>query len=154
MAGKERIEDKIASWTLPITEELGLELVDVEWVKEGGHWFLRVFVDKETGVDLDHCHELSRRLDEILDREDPITQSYSLEVSSPGLERPLKTDRDFERFKGHSIRVTTFSPVEDKKEHIGLLVNKTGSGITIAGDTGEITLPLEQVASVRLYVSF
>ncbi|MTV50462.1 ribosome maturation factor RimP [Heliobacillus mobilis] len=154
MSGKQRIEDRVTAWTQPIVEELKLELVDVEWIKEGGHWFLRVYIDKEGGVEMEDCQEVSRRLDDILDREDPITHAYSLEVSSPGIDRPLKTERDFERFRGEKIRITTFAPVAGSKEHIGELIQKTSEGITIAGDNEEKTIPLDQVSSVRLHFSF
>lgn len=154
MAGKQKIEDQVRLWLQPIIEELVIELVDVEWLKEGGYWYLRVFVDKEDGVDLDDCQEVSRRLDEILEKEDPIPQTYSLEVSSPGIERPLKTDRDFIRFAGTMVRITTFAARAGSKEQIGRLVAKTEEGITIARDGGDLTIPSSQVASVRIYVQF
>ncbi|QGG48216.1 ribosome maturation factor RimP [Heliorestis convoluta] len=151
---KERIEDKIAQWVEPFAQELGLELVDVEWVKEGGQWYLRVYIDKEKGIELEDCQNLSRKIDELLDREDPIVHTYSLEVSSPGIERPLKKVSDFERFQGEMIRITTFAPVEGSKEHIGQLIQRSEEGITIKGDTQEVVIPLDKVSSVRLYVHF
>ncbi|MCW2277899.1 ribosome maturation factor RimP [Heliophilum fasciatum] len=154
MAGKINIEQQVSEWLQPILDELGLELVDVEWLKEGGAWYLRIFVDKEEGIDLDDCQEVSRRLDEILEREDPVPQAYSLEVSSPGIERPLKKDRDFERFAGSAVRITTFVPIGNTKEHIGNLIAKTDEGIRIEQKGGELLIPLAQVASARLYVQF
>ncbi|KAB2954356.1 ribosome maturation factor RimP [Heliorestis acidaminivorans] len=151
---KERIEEKVALWAEPIAQELGLELVDVEWVKEGGQWYLRVYIDKEQGIELDDCQNLSRKIDEMLDREDPIAHSYLMEVSSPGIERPLKKASDFERFKGETIRITTFAPIDGSKEHIGQLVTRTKEDITILVDNQEKALPVNKVSSVRLHVNF
>ncbi|MBM7868377.1 ribosome maturation factor RimP [Heliobacterium gestii] len=154
MSGKVRLEDRVTAWATPITEELGLELADVEWVKEGGSWYLRIFIDKEAGIEMDDCQEVSRRIDEILDREDPVAHGYSLEVSSPGIDRPLKSDRDYERFRGQTIRITTFAPVNNAKEHIGELVGKNEASIIITKNDEEQAIPLPQVSSVRLYPGF
>ncbi|MDD2420753.1 MAG: ribosome maturation factor RimP [Heliobacteriaceae bacterium] len=151
---KQRIEEQVTAWAFPIAEELGIKLVDVEWVKEGGYWYLRIFIDKEAGVDLDDCQELSHRLNQLLDGDDPITQKYFLEVSSPGLERRLKTMNDFEQFKGETIRLTTFSSHLGTKEHIGKLLGRSEVGVMLATAAGEITIPWEQVAAVRLYVQW
>ncbi|RYD06553.1 hypothetical protein N752_02485 [Desulforamulus aquiferis] len=103
----------------PVINELNLELVDVDYVKEGGNWYLRVFIDKLGGVDLDDCQTASEKVDVVLDELDPISQAYFLEVSSPGIERPLKKPADFERFKGHLINVTTYAPIDGNKSFKG-----------------------------------
>ena len=100
MAGR-KVDDIVEELAKPIADELSFELVDVEYLKEGANWYLRIFIDKPGGVTIDDCQALSERMSVILDREDPIKQSYMLEVSSPG-ERPLKKDRDFESFRGES----------------------------------------------------
>ncbi|MZP31120.1 ribosome maturation factor RimP [Heliobacterium undosum] len=154
MSGKVRLEDRVTAWATPIVEELGLELVDVEWVKEGGNWYLRIFIDKESGIEMEDCQEVSRRIDEILDREDPVAHGYSLEVSSPGIDRPLKSDRDYERFQGETVRITTFAPVNGAKEHLGELAGKNETSILIMQNDEEMAIPLTQVSSVRLYPGF
>ncbi|ABZ84842.1 conserved hypothetical protein, possible yhbc family [Heliomicrobium modesticaldum Ice1] len=154
MSGKVRLEDRVSAWAMPIVEELGLELIDVEWVKEGGNWYLRIFIDKEAGIEMEDCQEVSRRIDEILDREDPVAHSYSLEVSSPGIDRPLKSDRDYERFRGETVRITTFAPVMGAKEHLGELAGKNETSILIRKNDEEMAIPLTQVSSVRLYPGF
>ena len=108
---------------LPIASALGAEIVDVEWVKESGEWTLRLFIDRESQpVDHDLCEAVSRRLSDALDEADPIEQDYILEVSSPGIERPLKKPQDYQRFAGSLAAVKLFAPVDGKKEYQGILV--------------------------------
>lgn len=151
---KTRVEDRVIEWVQPIAGELGLELVDVEFVKEGGHWFLRVYIDKETGVDLEDCQTVSRRLDDILEAEDPIPNSYSLEVSSPGLERPLKKDADFARFQGQRVRAATFAPIDGQKEFVGKLQGLENDVINLDQDGHIIALPREKVSKIHLFPLF
>ena len=111
-----KIEDAIWTMAEPLVLENGMELIDVEYVKEGAEWYLRLFLDKEgdEGIDLDDCELISRKFSDILEEKDPITQAYRLEVSSPGIERPLKRTKDFQRFQGEKVQVKTFSEVEGK----------------------------------------
>ena len=151
---KNRVEDIVWEMSESVIESLGLELVDVEYVKEGGAWFLRVFIDKAGGITHDDCQEVSVRLSELLDRKDPIPQSYILEVSSPGIERPLNKPGDFERFRGYKVRASTFAPVDGRKEFIGELNGLIDGNVLIHTGGDQVSLPLEQVAKIRLEADF
>lgn len=152
--GKPKIEEIVGELTEPIAKSLGLELVDVEYIKEGGSWFLRIFIDKPAGITHDDCQAVSERIGLILDEKDPIPQSYILEVSSPGIERPLKKPGDFVRFRGHKVRASTFSPVNGQKEFVGELVGLENEQVVMNVKNQTVTLPLEQVARVRLEADF
>lgn len=151
---KDKVTETVEKIVEPITNDLGFELVDVEFVKEGGNWFLRIYIDKEGGIDLEDCEKVSRSLDVILDEKDPIPQNYFLEVSSPGLDRPLKKDADFEKFKGSLVKVKTFGPIDGKKEFIGNLVGLAGDMIILDMDKNQIEIPKDKASSVRLEVTF
>lgn len=151
---KSTIVEKVTEAIRPAIDEANLELVDVEYVKEGGNWYLRVFIDKPGGVDLDDCQAVSEKIDTILDELDPIPQAYFLEVSSPGLERPLKKPEDFHRFKGHLVHITTFAPVDGAKSFTGKLLDYTNEGIRLDVKGKRILLPHQQVAASRLAVEF
>ncbi|NPV92007.1 MAG: ribosome maturation factor RimP [Firmicutes bacterium] len=138
----------------PLISEMGLELVDVEYVKEGPAWYLRIFVDRPEGIDHDICQEVSHRVGEWLDAKDPIKTNYTLEVSSPGLERPLKKEADFERFKGRKALVTTFAPVEGVKEFSGELMGIADGSVMIKNREAEWRIPFNMVASARLTFDF
>lgn len=105
-----KVTDITEELVSPIVDELGLELVDIEFKKEGKNWFLRVFIDTENGVDIEDCGTVSERLSEKLDELDPITEAYFLEVSSPGAERPLKKEKDIYKAVGKNVHVTTYEP--------------------------------------------
>jgi len=152
--GKTKIEDTVREMSEKITGALGLELVDVEYVKEGGSWFLRVFIDKPTGVTHNDCQTVSERLGKLLDEKDPIPQSYILEVSSPGIERPLKKPEDFIRFSGRKVRASTFSPVEGQREFVGELAGLNDGTLLINIKGKQLALPMEKVAKVRLEADF
>lgn len=111
--------------------ELNLELVDIEFVKEGRQWYLRIYIDKQGGVDIEDCEKVSRYIDPILDEKDFITQEYVLEVSSPGLTRPLKKDKDFKRHIGDYIEIKLFKSYEGYKDFVGLLTNYDSDSITL-----------------------
>lgn len=124
----------------PIAEELGLELVDVEYVREGNDWYLRVYIDKDGGVTLNDCEAVSRPLSEKLDKLDPIQQAYIFEVSSPGVERPFKTSRDFEKAIGENVRAKFYKAINGKKTVEGILEEFDGEKVTILvdGDVREV----------------
>ncbi|HHT71025.1 MAG TPA: ribosome maturation factor RimP [Firmicutes bacterium] len=135
----------------PIVAEEGLELVDVTFTKEAGRFFLRVFIDKPGGVSTDDCERLSTRLSMLLDEHDPISQSYFLEVSSPGIDRPLKHDADFERFKGQRVRINTFAPIEGRRRLTGILLGLRDEQIQLdLGKEGSISIPRKDIAQARL----
>lgn len=142
----------------PIVEELNLELVDIEYVKEGKNWFLRVFVDKENGIDIEECGIVSERLSKKLDEIDPIPHNYFLEVSSPGAERPLKNEKDIEKAVGKNVFVKTYEPIEGEKEFEGKLMNFDNGELLVQYRVKtrlkEVKIPYEKVAKARLAVSF
>lgn len=121
-----KITEVVEAIALPIVERENMELVDVEFVKEGPDWFLRVYIDKPGGVDLDDCVNINEQLSEKLNDSDPIEQAYYLDVSSPGAERPLKKPTDFERAIGKNVYIKTFAPIEGAKEFEGILTEYDG----------------------------
>ena len=153
MARKENIEQQVEKIVLELLEEQSeIEMVDVEYVKEHD-WYLRVFIDKEGGIEIDDCQALSEKLEERLDAEDFITDSYILEVSSPGIDRVLRKQRDFQREQGKKVDVTLYAPFEGSKEKeiTGVLTGFDEESITL---DGELKLPLEKTAQVRLHIDF
>ncbi|MFD9624282.1 ribosome maturation factor RimP [Peribacillus muralis] len=135
-----------------------LELVEVEYVKEGKSWFLRVYIDKETGVDIEDCGNVSEKLSEKLDEVDPIPQNYFLEVSSPGAERPLKKEKDFLNAIGKNVYIKTYEPILDEKEFEGILTSFDGKEVSlevrIKTRKKTIVIPFEKVAKARLAITF
>lgn len=144
-----KITEKVEKLAKPIVEDEGCELWSVEYVREAGTWYLRVFIDKDGGVGIDDCERISRRLDPILDEEDPIPESYVFEVGSAGAERELKRPSDFERFAGHEVEVKLYQPLNGKKSVIGKLVSYENGDVTV----DELTIGKSQIAQVRLHVS-
>lgn len=138
----------------PIVEANNMELVDVNYVKEGGRWFLRLFIDKPGGVDLDDCQLVSREVEPVLDEYDPIPNSYTLEVSSPGIERPLKKLSDFERFQGERISLNTFGPVDGQRRFTGLLKGVEGDNVRLDVGGQDVLISFEQVAKAKLVPEF
>ena len=155
MRRKEEIQAYAENLILPITQKHGFELVDVEYVKEAGSWYLRVYIDKEGGIAVDDCEVVSREADPILDTDDCIEESYILEVSSPGLGRPLKKDKDFARSIGEEVEVRLFRAVEGCKEYTGLLNAYDKTTVTLMLED-EKTLVLERsnIALIRLALDF
>lgn len=144
---EELIQDLIES----SLEEIGLELVDVEYLKEGSEWFLRIYIDKEdTGIELEDCEKASHLISDILDVHDPITKAYHLEVSSPGIERPLKKTKDFLRFLDHLVQVKTYSVIEKKKNFTGILNFADEEEIILIENDVKITIPREKIAKANL----
>lgn len=151
---KTKIVEQVEEIITPCVQESGLELVDVEFVKEGGSWYLRIYIDKPGGIGLEDCGRLSQKIDRLLDEKDPIPQSYYLEVSSPGIERPLKKISDYNRFAGELALITTFVPFDGKKKITGRITAARGDDIVIDSDGKELSIPFRQVASARLKVEF
>jgi len=153
-----RITDLVEELVTPITEEMNLELVDIEYVKEGKNYFLRVFIDSDTGVDIEECGTHSERLGEKLDEIDPIPHNYFLEVSSPGAERPLKNESDFQKAIGKNVAIKTYEPIDGEKEFEGELTSFDGDlvklSVKVKTRTKEVTIPYEKVAKARLAVTF
>ena len=149
-----KITEIVTELALPVAEGLGLKIWDVEFVKEGGERYLRVYIDKEGGVDINDCESFSRAFDKVLDDADPIAESYIFEVSSAGLERRLYRPSDFEQYMGSSITLKTFSPKNGKKEFWGNLAGYENGDVTVATDEGDVTFIKKEIASVRLRVEF
>ena len=150
-----KIENTVWAMAEPIAEQNGLELIEVEFVKEGADWYLRLYLDKEDGtVELDDCEKVSRLVSDQLDINDPIEQAYRLEVSSPGIERPLKRDKDFLRFKGEKVRAKVFVPINGQKEFVGELGEVDAQTIHILCDGESISLPRDKVSKVNLEWEF
>lgn len=148
-----RIEKIVMDLALPVVEEAGLELWDVEYVTEGGQRYLRLYLDGPDGVDLEACERVSRAMDPILDEEDPVPDSYIFEVGSAGCERQLKRPSDFERFMGSHVEVKLYSAVDGAKQWVGTLVGYEDGDVTVDAG-GEHRFIKKQVASVRLRVEF
>ncbi len=148
-----KIEKTVYELALPIVEEAGFELWDVEYVLEAGQRYLRVFLDSPEGIDLDDCEKISRALDPILDEKDPVPDSYIFEVGSAGCERQLKRPPDFERFKGSDVEVKLYSAVDGSKQWIGTLLAYDNGDVTIYCG-GERRFTEKQIASVRLHADF
>lgn len=146
------IEEAVEAIVQEIVQDSNLEVVDVEYVKERD-WYLRVYLDKEGGIEIDDCQRVSETLEQILDEKDLLTEAYILEVSSPGLDRILKKARDFEREQGKSVDVTFYAPVDGKKTWVGTLTGYDPGKNAIVLD-GEKELPLEKIAQVRLHIDF
>lgn len=155
MAKREDYEQKTEKLLLPIIEKNQFELVDVEYVKEGSNWYLRAYIDKQGGITVDDCEIVSRALSDLLDKEDFIDDAYILEVSSPGLGRPLKKDKDFARSVGEEVEIHLFKPLNKKKEYIGLLQAFDKKSITIQTEDGEeLLIPRAEIALIRLTFDF
>lgn len=151
---KTRIVEIVEELITPCVQESGMELVDVEFVKEGGRWYLRIFIDKPGGIGIEDCGHISQKVDSLLDEKDPIPQAYHLEVSSPGIERPLKKLPDFSRFAGNVAVVTTFAPYNGKKNITGRIAAVRDDNIIIDSEGKELAIPFRQVASARLKAEF
>lgn len=137
---------------LPIIESMGLSYVDTEYAKQGRDWLLTIYIDKEGGVLIDDCEKASRALEAALDEKDPIAESYILCVSSPGLDRSLKNERDFARCVGQVVDVKLFKPFEGAKEYTGTLTAYTPESITIATEENEIVFDLKETAKISLHL--
>ncbi|THE14507.1 ribosome maturation factor RimP [Bacillus timonensis] len=153
-----KVTQIVEELVIPILTELQMELVDVEYVKEGKDWFLRVFIDSQKGVDIEDCGTVSEKLSEKLDEIDPIPYNYFLEVSSPGAERPLKKMNDFEKAIGKQVYVKTYEPIDGEKIFEGELASFDGSIITInimvKTRKKSVEIPYEKIANARLAVTF
>ena len=155
MAKPNNTEAKVLPILELIIAEKGLELVDLEFVKEGVNWYLRVYIDKDGGVNIDDCEAVSRALEVKLDEKDPIEQAYILEVSSPGIDRPLKKDADFVKYQGEIIDVKLYKAQDGSKQYQGRLLGLEDGVLSIEGENGNVVkFEQKDIASVRLAVIF
>lgn len=149
-----RITELVWKLAEPVAEKNGCEIWDVEFVKEAGERFLRVYIDREGGVDISLCEAVSRELDPILDEADPIAESYTFEVSSAGAERELKRQSDFERFIGSTVAVKLYSAKGGSKEHVGTLSGYNNGDVEIEQNGKKTVFTGAEVAQVRLRITF
>ena len=149
-----RVTDSVTELARPVVEQAGCTLWDVEYVREAGTWYLRVFIDKEDGVSIDDCEAISRALDPILDEADPIPDSYVFEVGSAGAERELKRPGDFQQFTGSEVELRLYQPLEGSKSFVGTLKSYDEDGtVTITVGKKDMSFTRAQTAQVRLHVS-
>ncbi len=152
---KKKVEEIVTELVAPIAEKHSYELVDVEFVKEGANWYLRVYIDKPEGIGIDDCQAVSEELSDRLDETDPIVQSYFLEVSSPGLERPLKKPSDFEKYRGELVEVSLYSPLNGKKTYEGVLLGLKDGRICISQEkAGDLEFDIKEVSIVKRVIKF
>lgn len=154
MAKREEYESKTEELVMPLIEQNNFELVDVEYVREGSNWYLRVYIDKENGINVDDCELISRALSDRLDEKDFIDEAYILEVSSPGLGRPLKKDKDFERSLMEEVEIKLYRAKNGRKDFRGILKSYDKDSITIEEDGAELIFQRKEIAQVRLAFDF
>ena len=154
MSRRDEYEQKTEALVMPIIEANNFELVDVEYVKEAGNWYLRVYVDKEGGIAVDDCEVVSRALSDKLDVDDFIEDSYILEVSSPGLGRPLKKEKDFIRSIGKEVDIHLYKSIEKQKEFTGVLKSYNKEEIVLQIEDTEVTFDRTNIALIRLSFDF
>lgn len=155
MTKREEYEQKTEKLLEPILTANHFELYDVEYVKEGGNWLLRVFIDKESGITVEDCELVSRALSDLLDKKDFITDSYILELSSPGLGRQLKRDKHFENSIGDEVEIKLYKTIDKKKDFVGVLVGFDQNTLTIEfEDNTKMDIPRSDIAMVRLTFDF
>lgn len=155
MSKKEQYEARTEQYLLPLMEEHKFELVDVEYVKEAGTWYLRAYIDKEGGITVDDCEIINRKLSDWLDEEDFIEESYILEVSSPGLGRPLKKEKDFARSIGKEVEVKLYKAFNKQKDYTGVLEAYDKDTVTLGMEDGsQIVFDRPDIALIRLAFDF
>lgn len=155
MTQREEYESRTEKLLQPLMEKHQFELVDVEYVKEGSNWYLRAYIDKPGGITVDDCEIVSRALSDMLDAEDYIKEAYILEVSSPGLGRPLKKDKDFARSIGEDVEIRLYRAMNHRKEYEGMLKAYDKDTVTIVtDDEEELTINRADIALIRLALDF
>ena len=149
-----KVTEIVAELAAPVAAEFGCELWDTEYVREAGQWFLRLYLDKDGGVDILDCENVSRKVSDLLDEVDPIEGSYVFEVSSAGAERQLKRPRDFERFMGSPVLLKTYQSRDGRKEFAGVLAGYDDGAVVLKMGTQELRFEKNEVAMVRLRIEF
>ncbi len=155
MAKRQMYESRTEALLLPIMEEFGYDLVDVEFVKEGSDYYLRAYIDKDGGITLNDCEAVSGRMNDLLDEEDFIEESYIFEVSSPGIDRPLKKEKDYIRNMGNELEIRTYRAIDGKKEFRGILSGYTDDTVTVIADgENSLTFNKKDIALIRPVFDF
>lgn len=145
-------EKSVWEFIEPLLKETSYEIYDVEYVKEGSEWYLRIYIDKDGGIDLDDCETVTDLINDPLDELDPISEPYFLEVSSPGVERNLKSTEHFQSAIGEKIRVKTFAKIDNKKEWVGTLIGFNEEGITVNAEGKNVNIPFDKIAKANISV--
>ena len=145
---------RLTQLVAPVVDDLGCELVELQFRREAAGWVLRLVIDHKNGIGIDDCARISREVAHLLEVEDPIEQAYSLEVSSPGLDRPLKKERDFVRCKGKKAKVVVREPIDGQNQWIGLIEDATQESVTLRVDHGIIEIPFIRMKKARLVIEF
>lgn len=154
LSRRDEYEKRAEALLTPIVNANGFELVDVEYVREAGEWYLRGYIDKPGGITVNDCETVSRAFSDKLDEEDFIDESYIMEISSPGLDRPLKKDKDFARSMGRLVEIRTYRPIEKQKEFCGILTAYDSNSVTIDEDGTMRTFEKKEIALIRLAIEF
>ncbi len=151
---KTSVVESIIEISEPVIKDEGLELVDVEYKKVGKTWTLRVFIDREQGITVDDCQKISRQIEDIIEIDDLISNPFVLEVSSPGLDRPLKKEKDFLRFKNKSVRVNTFSPIGNRKKFRGIIQDCKNQILFLDEEGVSIEISLDKISQAKPIIEF
>ena len=154
MSRRDEYEKRAEALLTPIVNANGFELVDVEYVREAGEWYLRGYIDKPGGITVNDCETVSSAFSDKLDEEDFIDESYIMEISSPGLDRSLKKDKDFARSMGRLVEIRTYRPIEKQKEFCGILTAYDSNSVTIDEDGTMRTFEKKEIALIRLAIEF
>lgn len=152
--GKGNISQLVTTLIQPAVDDEGLDLVDVEFKKEGKNWYLRIFIEKAQGVTLEDCQNISHRIEDLIEIESIISRQYILEVSSPGLDRPLKSAKDFLRNKNRPVAITVFSPLQGRKNFSGVIKTVREQSLILDEQGTELEIPLEKIAKAKLVINF
>ena len=150
---KKKLVETITNMVAPIVKDLNLELVDVEYVREKD-WFLRIYINKEGGIDIDDCQAVSSKVTKLLDESDPIKEKYYLEVSSPGIDRPLKKDKDFENNYGKKVDILFFAPVDGQKQLVAILNKHDEATVTVTVDKEEKVFERKTITKIMPHIEF
>lgn len=149
-----KIEETVWSYIEPKVNELGLSIYDIDYVKEGTNWYLRVFIDKDEGISIEDCENVSRAIDPLLDELNPIKTAYSLEVSSPGIERVIRRDEHFQRYIGEKVEVSLFKPINDMKKIECILKDSNNDEITVNYENNDIKIDRKNISLVKTIYEF
>ncbi|MFQ5673658.1 MAG: ribosome maturation factor RimP [Nitrospinales bacterium] len=152
--GKGNICQSVAEIIEPVVHGENLELVDVEFKKEGKTWYLRVYIDKERGVSIEDCRNVSHQIEDLIEIENIVSRQYILEVSSPGLDRPLKSKRDFLRNQNRRIQLTVFAPIHGRKDFRGVIQGIHEQSLVLQVEGSDLEIPLEKIAKAKLVIDF
>ncbi len=153
-SGRERVTEQVRAQAAGLLEPQGFELVEVEYRREGGRWVVRLYIDRPGGVTLDDCAKVSRQVGDLLEVSDLIEHGYTLEVSSPGLDRPLRSERDWERYQGRHVRLKTFGPVDGRKNFRGRLLGLREGLVEVEVDGRLVAIPREAISKANLDIEF